>query len=209
MFPTTSQILNNYLVTMSVSLFALVLVAVFAIWQIRSAGKDAIGGKSDLRPKLFAAAGLLLWIAGAYFFNWPIFTALKHRINPEQIVELRVKQLGDSQKAPIVISDRALIAAGLKTLANAPGYSMVQERFMPDGYEIELKSEGAAEYLPVRLMAYRQSRRPPSGAVPVSIVAVSAQPGAAEMNFSSPSFHSWLRRNVDPLFVTPLPEYLR
>lgn len=200
MFPTTSQILNNYLLPMAVSLFALLLVAVFAVWRLRAARADSVEGKSDLRPKLFSAAALLVWIAGAYFFNAPMFSALRHRINPQQIAELRVKQLGSDQKAPVVISDRAQIADGLKMLVNAAGYSQAQERFLPDGYEIELKPEGAADYLPMKLTAYRQSRRPPGGAVQVSVVAVSNGSDTAAINFSSASFHTWLKKNVDPLF---------
>lgn len=200
MFPTTSQILNNYLLPMSVSLFALLLVVGFAVWQLRAARADAEGA---IRPKLFVAVVLLAWIAGAAFFNWPMVSALRQRIHPEQIVELRVKQLGNESKPPVVISDRAVIASGLKVLPNAAGYSETHERFLPDGYEIEVKPEGAADFLPMKLTAYRQSRRPPSGAVQVSVVAVTSNPGSAAINFSSASFHTWLKKNVDPLFPAP------
>lgn len=198
MFPTTSQILNNYLLPMAISVFALLLVLAFAIWQLRSARADAVG---TMRPKLFIAVALLAWIAGTAFFNWPMVSALRQRIHPEQIVELRVKQLGNESKAPVVISDRAVIASGLKMLPNAAGYSETQERFLPDGYEIEVKPEGAADFLPMKLIAYRQSRRPPSGAVQVNVVSVSGHSGASAINFSSVNFHSWLNKYVEPLFV--------
>lgn len=198
MFPTTSQILNNYLLAMAVSVFALLLVVGFAVWQLRAARADAEG---TMRPKLFVAAALLAWIAGTAFFNWPIVSALRHRIHPEQIVELRFTPLGKESKAPVVISDRTVIASGLKMLPNAAGYSDTQERFLPDGYEIEVKPEGAAEFLPMKLTAYRQSRRPPSGAVQVNVVSVSGNSGASAINFSSVNFHSWLKKYVDPLFV--------
>ncbi|MDX2042229.1 MAG: hypothetical protein SF097_13325 [Acidobacteriota bacterium] len=202
MFPTTSQILNNYLLPMAVSLFALLLVAVFAVWLLRSARKDAGEGKSDLRPKLFSAAALLVWIAGTVFFNWPMLTALRHRIHPSQIAELRVRPLGNDKKTPVVINDRAQISEGLNLLANAAGYNSVgQERFIPDGYEIEIKPEGAADYLPTKLTAYRQTRRPPGGAVQVSVVAVSINSETDGINFSSGKFHTWLKKYVDPLFV--------
>ncbi len=198
MFPTTSQILNNYLLPMAVSLFALLLVAVFAIWQLRAARADAEG---TMRPKLFVAVALLAWIAGTAFFNWPMVNALRQRIHSERIVELRFKPLGDESKAPVVISDREVIANGLKLLPNAAGYSETQERFLPDGYEIEVKPEGATEFLPMKLIAYRQSRRPPSGAVQVNVVSVSGISGDSAINFSSVNFHSWLKKYVDPLFV--------
>lgn len=199
MFPTTSQILNNYLLPMAVSLFALLLVAGFAVWQLRAARADADG---TMRPKLFVVVALLAWIAGAAFFNWPMVSALRQRIHPEQIAELRVKQLGNESKTPVVINDRAQISEGLNLLANAAGYNSVgQERFMPDGYEIEIKPEGAADYLPTKLTAYRQARRPPSGAVQVSVVAVSINSEADGINFSSGKFHTWLKKYVDPLFV--------
>jgi hypothetical protein len=202
MFPTTSQILNNYLLPMAVSLFALLVVAGFAIWLIRSARADTSEGKSDLRPKLFSVAALLVWLAGATFFNWPMISALRQRIAPEQIAELRIKPLGDSNKAPVVFNDRAKIAEGLKVIVNAAGYNgHDKERFMPDGYEIELKPEGAADFLPMKLMAHRQSRRPPGGAVQVSVVAISSSAEKTTMNFSSANFHTWLKKHVDPLFV--------
>lgn len=204
MFPTTSQILNNYLLPLAISVFALLLVAGFSLWQLRSTRADANEGKSDLRPKLFSAVALLAWLAAAYFFNWPLVSALRHRIAPEQIAELRITPLGDSKKAPVVFSDRQQIAEGLKLLGNAAGYnSQDHERLLPDGYEIELKPEGAAEYLPTKLLAHRQSRRPPSGAVQVSVVAVSHNPGTAAMSFSSANFHAWLKKYVDPLFPAP------
>ena len=49
MFPTTSQILNNYILQISVSLFALLVSAIFFGWLIKGARKDARDGKSGTR----------------------------------------------------------------------------------------------------------------------------------------------------------------
>ena len=65
MFPTTSQILNNYILQISVSLFALLVSVIFFGWLIKGARQDARDGKSGTRFKLFAAAGLLVWIGAA------------------------------------------------------------------------------------------------------------------------------------------------
>jgi len=201
MFPTVSQILNQYLITISVSVFVLIVVLAFSLWRIISTRKDAEAGKSDLRPWLFAVAGLLLWIAGAYLFNAPMFRALRHRVAPEQIAEIRVTKLGTDKSA--VINDREIIANGFKVLPNAKGYSLENERLLPDGYGIDIKLEGTANYSPLRLTAHRQSRQGASGVQEVNVVAISTDPNSQGLILSSVAFHNWLRRNVDPLFAPP------
>lgn len=206
MFPTTSQILNNYILQISVSLFALLVSMIFFGLLIKGARKDARDGKSGTRYKLFAAAGLLVWIGAAFVVYPPIIRAFRHRLDPQRIVEIRLTQLENEKQPPVVITDRELIAAGFIPMTTAVGYTPDHERLWPEGYTIEVKMEGSADYSPLRLTTHRRTRRFVTGAmIPVSVVTVSADPNAAAMNFSSPAFHAWLRKNVDPLFVVKPP----
>lgn len=200
MFPTTSQILNQYLIQLSISLLVLIALAAFSLWRIKSARAETREGKSDLRPWLFALAGLLIWVMGAYVINAPMIRALRYRWIPQQIVEIRVTQLSGEKSA--VINDRNIIASGFRFLPEAAGYSQENERLLPEGYRIEVKLEGASNYSPLSVIAHRQTRRGASGVQDVSVVAVSTD-HTPSLFLSSPSFHSWLRRNVDPLFAPP------
>ncbi len=207
MFPTTSQILNNYILQISVSLFALLVSLIFFGWLIKGARRDARGGRSGTRFKLFAAVGLLAWVGAAFVFYPPIIKTFRYRFDPQRIVEIRLTQLENEKLPPVVITDRELIATGFKLLTPAVGYSPDHERLWPEGYTIEIKMEGAADYSPMRLTTHRRTRKFTTGAMtPISIVTVSADPNAEAMNFTCPAFHSWLRKNVDPLFVVKSPE---
>lgn len=201
MFPTTAQILNQYLLPVSFSLFALVVIAGFSLWLILGARAEAGTGKTDLRPWLFAAAGLLVWMAGAYVFNGSMFSMFRQQLDLQRIAEIRVTSLGNGKS--MTIKDRTVIASGFSQLPTAKGYSLDNERLLPDGYRIELMLDGAANYSPLRVNAHRQSRRGSAGIQPVTIVAVSESDDSSGVILNSPAFHSWLRRNVDPLFAPP------
>ncbi len=200
MFPTTSQILNHYLIQLSISLLILIALAAFSLWRILSARAENREGKSDLRPWLFALAGLLIWVAGAYVINAPMIRALLYRWNPQQIAEIRVTQLSGGKS--VVINDRNLIASGFRFLPEAVGYSQENERLLPEGYRIEIKLDGASNYSPMSISAHRQTRRGANGVQDVNVVAVMTDKSQSLILSSSP-FHSWLRRNIDPLFAPP------
>ncbi|MFN0112936.1 MAG: hypothetical protein ACKVZH_29095 [Blastocatellia bacterium] len=210
MFPTTSQIFNNYLP----HLFAVSLTLVLGLGLLFRfiKGKNAEAREEGAAPANWAFIGVALLMASVitYFTVPPLVNAFRYRFNPQQIVEIRFIKLGDEKPgvekhAPVVITDRALIAKGFQTLTTATGYSVNHEHFLPDGYGIDFKLEGSNDYSPMHLTAYRQTRRAGSNSVsdPVSIVSVNSYLNAADMNLNCPAFHSWLKKYVDPLFAPP------
>ncbi len=211
MFPTTSQIFNNYLphlfavfVTLTVGIGLLVMFIRGKSAQAREAGTYA-GNWA------FIGVAFLIALVVTYFSLPPLVNAFRYRFDPQQIVEIRVTKLGDTTKPgggkwePVIINNRELIAKGFQTLTTAKGYNINHEHFLPDGYGIDFKLEGSSDYSPMHLVAYRSSRQAGATSVstPVSVVAVNSYLNAADLNFSCPAFHTWLKRNVDPLFVPP------
>lgn len=214
MFPTTSQIINNYLVHLF-GIFLMVLIGAGVFYRlIRGKSANAREERTDVRNWIFVGLAFLMMLVVLYFILPPVVNAFRYRFDPAQIAEIRVTKLGGELKPgaelakPVVITDRELIAKGFQTLTRATGYNINHERFLPDGYGIDIKLVGSSDYSPLHLVAYRQSRKSSSGTVPISVVAVDPYTDAAPLNFSSPAFHSWLRRHVDPLFAPPPPPEL-
>lgn len=215
MFPTTSQILNNYLIHLA-GVFVMLLVGAVILYRLVKSRNAAREEEGTVGKKTFGVLALLILVVAALFVARPMVNAFRYRFDPQQIAEIRMTRLGDETRPgletpkQVVITDSALIAKGFQSLFAATGYSLDHEHFLPDGYRIEIKPAGSSDYSPMHLIAYRQSRKSTSGAVPVNIVAVNSSTNAASMDFSSPAFHSWLRKNVDPLFAPPpSPELVR
>lgn len=215
MFPTTSQILNNYLIHLA-GVFVMLLVGAVILYRLVKSRNAASEEEGNVGKKTFGALALLILVVAALFVARPMFNAFRYRFDLQQIVDIRVTKLGNETtpgvETPksVVITDPELIAKGFQSLPNATGYSLDHEHFLPDGYGIDVKLAGKSDYSPLHLIAYRQSRKSTSGSVPVNVVAVNSSANAASMDFSSPAFHSWLRKNVDPLFAPPPPpEFVR
>lgn len=211
MFPTTSQIINNYLPHMFAVFLTLVIGLGLLIRFIMA--RSAAAREEGSYPANWAFIGVALLIAFvvSYFSLPPLVNAFRYRFDPQQIVEIRVIKLGNETKRdgtkwePVIINNREQIARGFQTLTTATGYHINHEHFQPDGYGIDFKLAGSTDYSPMHLTAYRFSRKASAGTVntPVSVVSVSSYLGAADLDFSCPAFHTWLRKNVDPLFVQP------
>ena len=214
MFPTASQIINNYLISLF-GIFLMFLVGGGVLYRlIWGKSANAREGRTDVRNWIFVGLAFSMMLVVLYLILPPVVNAFRYRFDPAQVAEIRVTKLGGELKPgaeiakPIVISDRELIAKGFQPLTSAAGYNINHERFLPDGYGIDIKLVGSSDYSPLHLVAYRQSRKSSSGAVPVSVVAVDPYTDAAPLNFSSPAFHSWLRKHIDPLFAPPPPPEL-
>ncbi len=211
MFPTTSQIINNYLPHMFAVFLTLVVGLSLLIRFIRARSSAAREEGSYPANWAFIGVALVIAFVVSYFSLPPLVNAFRYRFDPQQIVEIRVIKLGDETKRdgtkwePVIFNNRELIAKGFQTLTTAKGYNINHERFQPDGYGIDFKLQGSSDYSPMHLTAYRSSRQASAASVntPVSVVSVSSYMNAADLNFSCPAFHSWLRKNVDPLFVQP------
>lgn len=211
MFPTTSQILNNYLLQL-VALILMILVGIGLLIRFIG-GRSRAAREEGASPANWAFIGVALVIALAIsYFSLPaLVNAFRYRFDPQQIVEIRVTKLFDpanpnAKKAePVVITNRELITKGFQTLSTATGYNINHEHFLPDGYGIDFKLAGSSEYSPMHMIAYRLSRKAGESTTttPVSVVSVSTHQEAADITFNCPAFHSWLRKNVDPLFAPP------
>ncbi|MBS1787675.1 MAG: hypothetical protein JST85_08135 [Acidobacteria bacterium] len=211
MFPTTSQILNNYLLQLVALILMLVVGIGLLIRFIRARSPEA--RKEGSYPANWAFIGVALVIAFVVcYFSLPaLVNAFRYRFDPQQITEIRVTKLSDPSSAntkkaePVVITDRELIAKGFQTLTTAAGYGANHERLLPDGYGIDFKLAGSNDYSPMHLIAYRMSRKAGESTTttPVSVIAVSTYQEAADITFNCPAFHTWLRKNVDPLFAPP------
>lgn len=211
MFPTTTQIINNYLPQMFAVFLTLVVGLGLLIRFIRARSAAAREEGSYAANWAFIGVALLMAFMVSYFSLPALVNAFRYRFDPQQIVEIRVIKLGNETKRdgtkwePVIINNREQIAKGFQTLTTAKGYNINHERFLPDGYGIDFKLEGSSDYSPMHLTAYRSSRQAAASTTntQVSVVSVSPSLNAAALDFSCPAFHTWLKKNVDPLFVQP------
>jgi hypothetical protein len=107
-----------------------------------------------------------------------------------------------------VITDRALIAEGLRLLMTASNYTPNHETFQ-DGFGVQMKADSSDSYVPLFIAAYRQSHRTDRSVTPANIVRITTDSNQGGMTLQCPGFHDWLRKNADPLFAVPSISYGR
>ncbi len=202
-FPSAGQLIRHYNVfLLSGPFFLAVSVGLWVQW-IRSLGKGRGNAPPARRGRLLLFAVGTLVIGGVHFLGIyaSVANAIRFQFDPEKVAELRIVRVTEEghgvQEVPRSITDRELIVSGLFRLAMSESLGRNHEHFL-DGYRIQIVIPGSpARYVSV----YRRSSR----GVAVAVVIPHLGPGHAGTvenagEYSGPSFHDWVRKNVDPLF---------
>jgi hypothetical protein len=137
-------------------------------------------------------------------YSWISIATEWRKINPEQIVEIKIfknHSQEDSTKFSkdkiVIINEPSKIVEGFQLLTRSKAFT-TRHNYFHDGYVIQLKLKDQVLFSDYYLYVFKKGDWDSS--VDIVMPHIGTSPGSDAGEYSCPEFHVWVKNNIDPLF---------
>ena len=203
MFPSILEFLKQEAILIIPSCAVAILGVVLVLLVLRS---QKIRRSPGLRSKciIFAVACLLLGSIGLYRGLGALVSVVKWRAASLRICGMRVERIDREDRIAaspsVVVTNKDIVAAAFVFTQTPRARTRNHEHFL-DGYRCQLLLDGDEDFSNVYLSVFRRSSRTSSVDVVIPHIGPTTIGPAKAGEYSSPSFHNWIREHIEPLFA--------